>query len=90
MVLSGAHAALIVMKVQWRLARALFFLGQQSGSPDSGRAALRRGDCAGERAVALNDHRVEGHFWVGVNLACLLKPTAASEAHERFAWRGSS
>jgi len=69
MVLSGAHGGIDRYEVQWRLARALFFLGQQAGSPDSGGQLYAAGIAAGERAVALNDHRVEGHFWVGVNLA---------------------
>jgi hypothetical protein len=55
--------------VQWRLARALFFLGQEAGSRDSSRQLYSAGIGAGERAVALNHNRVEGHFWVGVNLA---------------------
>ena len=69
MVLSGAHGGADRYEVQWRLARALFFLGQQAGSRDSSRHLYAAGISAGERAVALNDDRVEGHFWVGVNLA---------------------
>ena len=69
MVLSGAHGGIDRYEVQWRLARALFFLGQQAGSQDSSRQLYAAGIAAGERAVALNDDRVEGHFWVGVNLA---------------------
>ena len=69
MVLSGAHGGTDRYEVQWRLARALFFLGQQAASRDSGRQLYAAGIGAGERAVALNDDRVEGHFWVGVNLA---------------------
>lgn len=69
MVLSGAHGGADRYEVQWRLARALFFLGQQGSSRDASRQLYSAGIGAGERAVALNDNRVEGHFWVGVNLA---------------------
>jgi hypothetical protein len=69
MVLSGAHGGTDRYEVQWRLARALFFLGQEAGSRDSSRQLYAAGVAAGERAVALNQERVEGHFWVGVNLA---------------------
>ena len=69
MVLSGAHGGTDRYEVQWRLARALFFLGQEAGSRHSSLQLYAAGIGAGERAVALNQQRVEGHFWVGVNLA---------------------
>ncbi|HKA21929.1 MAG TPA: TRAP transporter TatT component family protein [Blastocatellia bacterium] len=69
MVLSGAHGGADRYEVQWRLARALFFLGQEAGSRDSARQLYAAGIGAGERAVALNQERVEGHFWLGVNFA---------------------
>ncbi len=69
MVLSGARGGSDRYEVQWRLARAFFFLGQQASSRDSARQLYAAGIGAGERAVALNSERVEGHFWVGVNLA---------------------
>jgi tetratricopeptide (TPR) repeat protein len=69
MVLSGAIDGVDRYEVQWRLARALFFLGQQAGSRNDGMQLHAAGISAGERAVALNENRVEGHFWVGVNLA---------------------
>jgi len=69
MVLSGARGATERYEVQWRLARALFFLGQEAGSRDSSRQLYSAAIEAGQRAVALNNNRVEGHFWVGVNLA---------------------
>jgi hypothetical protein len=69
MVLSGAHGGTDRYEVQWRLARALFFLGQEAGSRDSSRQFYAAGIGAGERAIVLNQERVEGHFWVGVNLA---------------------
>jgi hypothetical protein len=69
MVLSGALGGTDRYEVQWRLARAMFFLGQEAGALDSGRQLYAAGIGAGERAVELNKDRVEGHFWVGVNLA---------------------
>jgi hypothetical protein len=69
MVLSGAHGGTDRYEVQWRLARALFFLGQEAGSRNSSLQLYAAGIGAGERAVAINQQRVEGHFWVGVNLA---------------------
>ncbi|MEK6323496.1 MAG: TRAP transporter TatT component family protein [Acidobacteriota bacterium] len=69
MILSGARGGVARYEVQWRLARALFFLGQQAGSRESSRQLYSAGIAAGERAVALNSERVEGHFWVGVNLS---------------------
>jgi hypothetical protein len=55
-------------EIDWRLARANFFLGQE------GRLALplrcyRKGIEAGRRAISERPERVEGQFWLGVNLA---------------------
>jgi hypothetical protein len=69
MVLSGARGASDRYELQWRLARAFFFLGQEAGARDSCVGLYSTGIAAGERAVALNGERVEGHFWMGVNLA---------------------
>lgn len=69
MVLSGAMGGSDRYEVQWRLARALFFLGQEASSRNPALQLYSAGIGAGERAVALNSDRVEGHFWVGVNLA---------------------
>jgi tetratricopeptide (TPR) repeat protein len=57
----------------WRLGRALFFLGQEAGSVEEARAQHVRGATACERAVELKPSRVEGHFWLGVNLALLAR-----------------
>src|SRR5215211_2347946 len=69
MVLSGSRSGSERYEVQWRLARAMFFLGQEAATSDDKRQLHEAGIGAGERAVALNNDRVEGHFWVGVNLA---------------------
>ncbi|HEY6328581.1 MAG TPA: TRAP transporter TatT component family protein [Blastocatellia bacterium] len=49
--------------VQWRLARAMFILGEQA------REYFGCGIKHGRQAVTLNGSRVEGHFWLGVNQA---------------------
>ena len=69
MVLSGARGGANLYEVQWRLARAMFFLGQQAESAPEKLQLHSSAMDAGARAVALNPERVEGHFWVGVNLA---------------------
>jgi len=60
-------------EASWRLGRALFFLGQEAGSEGEARAYHSRGATACERAVELQPSRVEGHFWLGVNLALLAR-----------------
>ena len=69
MVLSGARGGANLYEVQWRLARAMFFLGQQAESAPEKLQLHSSAMDAGARAVALNPERVEGHFWTGVNLA---------------------
>jgi len=69
MILSGARGAANLYEVQWRLSRAMFFLGQQA---ESAKEKLQLHSSAGDTgaiAVGLNPARVEGHFWTGVNLA---------------------
>ena len=56
-------------EIAWRLSRALFFLGQET--PDRALGFHRRGVKAGRHAVGLKTERVEGHFWLAVNLALL-------------------
>lgn len=53
----------------WRLARALFFLGQEAESKLSKRQLHGAGIESGCRATELDGERVEGRFWLGVNLA---------------------
>ncbi|MDT5061293.1 MAG: hypothetical protein QOH63_1752 [Acidobacteriota bacterium] len=64
----------------WRLGRALFFLGQEAGSEGEARAYHTRGATACERAVELMPSRVEGHFWLGVNLALLARLESSFKA----------
>ncbi|HEV7843939.1 MAG TPA: hypothetical protein VGO69_09605, partial [Pyrinomonadaceae bacterium] len=62
---SGDYEAL------WRTARAHFFLGQEAKDKREARAHHHAGMDAGRRAVGAFDRGVEGHFWLGVNLALL-------------------
>ncbi len=67
-------------EVQWRLARALFFLGQEADSSGAKRQLHASGIGAGERAVTISPERVEGHFWLGVNLALFAESAAGIKA----------
>jgi tetratricopeptide (TPR) repeat protein len=67
-------------EVLWRLGRAHFFLGQEAQREDEARRYHAQGAQACERAARLAPERVEGHFWLGVNLAllaCLENPLRA-------------
>ncbi|HYV07099.1 MAG TPA: TRAP transporter TatT component family protein [Blastocatellia bacterium] len=69
MILSGARGGANLYQVQWRLSRAMFFLGQQAESVKEKLQLHSSASEAGALAVSLNPARVEGHFWTGVNLA---------------------
>ncbi|MCM3902751.1 MAG: TRAP transporter TatT component family protein [Pyrinomonadaceae bacterium] len=56
-------------EILWRLGRALFFLGQEAPDKDSALSKHCQGVVACEQAVASASERVEGHFWLAVNLA---------------------
>jgi tetratricopeptide (TPR) repeat protein len=56
-------------EIAWRLGRALFFLGQEDQRKEDARRLHARGVAACERAARSSPLRVEGHFWLGVNLA---------------------
>src|SRR4030095_7585579 len=86
MILSGARGGAARYEVQWRLSRTLFFLGQESGPRESGVQLFSAGVAAGERAVALNSERVEGHFWVGVNLSLLAGATRGLRGARAMHW----
>jgi uncharacterized protein (TIGR02996 family) len=55
----------------WRLGRALFFLGQEAQVKDATRHYHARAVLCSRRAARLQPSRVEGHFWLGVNLALI-------------------
>ncbi|MEO6392161.1 MAG: TRAP transporter TatT component family protein [Pyrinomonadaceae bacterium] len=56
-------------EVQWRLSRAYFFLGQEAETPAEAKQHHRDGATTGRSAAFSELDRVEGHFWLGVNLA---------------------
>jgi tetratricopeptide (TPR) repeat protein len=58
-------------EVAWRLGRSFFFLGQEARSEREARAYHASGASTCQRAASLKPSRVEGHFWLGVNLALL-------------------
>jgi uncharacterized protein (TIGR02996 family) len=66
--LNDAHAD---YEALWRAARAHFFLGQEARDKHEARASHLYGVDAGRLAASVFDNRVEGHFWLGVNLALL-------------------
>lgn len=86
MVLSGSRTAADRYEVQWRLSRAFFFLGQEAGSRDTSRQMYSAGIEAGERSVALNGGRVEGHFWAGVNLALFAEVNRGIRGARAIRW----
>ncbi len=67
--LTGSEDGAKRFEVQWRLARSLFFLGQQAGSRGAKLQLHASGVGAGLRAVELSPDRVESRFWLGVNHA---------------------
>jgi hypothetical protein len=86
MILSGVRRATGRYEIQWRLARALFFLGQQGASPESTRQLYSAGIAAGELAARLSPDRVEGHFWVGVNLALFAEVQGGIRGARALRW----
>ena len=70
------HEDAVSYETAWRLGRALFFAGQEAAEPGVATGLHAEGVLAGKRAVktAATKHltdRVEGHFWLGVNLGLL-------------------
>jgi tetratricopeptide (TPR) repeat protein len=89
MVLSGAKRAEERYELQWRLARALFFLGQEARNR-ADRAQLHHSAIApGERSISLSHDRVEGHFWTGVNLALFAEARRGLRGARALLWARS-
>lgn len=89
MILSGARGGDERYEIQWRLARSMFFLGQEATGPATQSQLYASGIGAGERAVALNAERVEGHFWVGVNLALFAESNGGLRGLRALRWARS-
>ena len=67
------HEEADCFEIAWRLSRALFFSGQESRYPKGARSFHADGVKAGRLAEKLRPDRVEGQFWLGVNLALLAR-----------------
>jgi tetratricopeptide (TPR) repeat protein len=83
---SARAAAADDFEAAWRSGRALFFLGQESNVRAAARELHARGASASESAVRRAPARVEGHFWLGVNLA-LQAQASHSLAAILLVWR---
>jgi hypothetical protein len=59
----------VEFEVMWRLGRSLFFLGQQANRKSHALEFYSNGIAASKCATKKDAERVEGHFWLGVNLA---------------------
>jgi hypothetical protein len=73
-----SEAASESYEIQWRVSRAMFLEGQ-AAERDVHRLH-KAGIQHGRRATALRPNRVEGHFWLGVNMALLAQHTNAFRA----------
>jgi hypothetical protein len=89
MILSGARGGNERYEIQWRLARSMFFLGQEASEPAARSQLHAAGVGAGERAIALNAERVEGHFWAGVNLALFAESNGGLRGLRALRWAKS-
>jgi len=78
--LAGVAEGADRFEVQWRLARALFFLGQEATGASTKQQLHAAAIGAGERATAISSERVEGHFWLGVNLALFAESAGGVKA----------
>ena len=67
-------------EIGWRLGRALFFAGQESVEPSAAARLHDEGVSASRKAIRGDKNRVEGHFWLGVNLALLAQLETPSRA----------
>ena len=54
----------------WKLSRACYWLGGHVPEQER-RAFLEHGIDAGQRAIALQPNRPEGHFWIAANMGSL-------------------
>jgi hypothetical protein len=54
----------------WKLARARYWLGGHAPETER-KTVLEQGIAAGRAAVAIDDKRPEGHFWIAANMGTL-------------------
>jgi tetratricopeptide (TPR) repeat protein len=89
MVLSGAKRAEERYELQWRMSRALFFLGQEARSRADSAQLHHSAIASGERSISLSHERVEGHFWTGVNLALFAEARRGLRGARALLWARS-
>src|SRR4029453_14316568 len=51
----------------WKLARATFYVGDNTNNDDEAEDMFRAGIASAKAAVKLQGGRPEGHFWLGAN-----------------------
>jgi hypothetical protein len=67
-------------EVQWRLSRAFFYLGQEEVTRQLKALFFCDGITSGKKAATIEPDRVEGHFWLGVNLGLLAETAGPFQA----------
>lgn len=55
----------------WRCSRAYFHLGREAPSEEGKLQFYNKAVEMGRRAVEANNHRPEGHFWLGISIAAV-------------------
>ena len=78
--LSGLSDSMSTFEAKWRLSRALFFVGQEDTDREKKSVYFRDGVVAGRDAIHKEPARVEGHFWLGVNLGLLAESVGSFRA----------
>jgi tetratricopeptide (TPR) repeat protein len=63
-------------ELQWRVARACFHLSEMVSSSSASEAYALRGVTHGEQAVALSGERVEGHYYLALNMVKSVEASA--------------
>src|SRR5262245_39978445 len=66
----SAGAGQAAFEASWKLARADYWLGQHVPEAER-RKIYEEGIAAGQRAIALQAKRPEGHFWVAANMGAM-------------------
>jgi hypothetical protein len=66
----SAGAGQAAFEASWKLARADYWLGEHVPEAER-RKIYEEGIAAGQRAIALQGNRPEGHFWVAANMGAM-------------------
>jgi hypothetical protein len=67
---ASAGAGAEAFEASWKLARADYWLGEHVPEAER-RKIYEEGIAAGQRAIALQSNRPEGHFWVAANMGAM-------------------